>query len=464
MKSDESGSWGLSERGETLARFPTGDVVLGPMPFREDLFREVDRCLAAGGCPQGRLELESGETRLTCLIHDSVPFLAGLQERDVYSQVPLVELAGRARQLEQPTCTLIRSDNSCVLMVGVHFCKRPFLQGSTRLVNPAHVLRVLASEQQDAAMAFEREGTRTLLFLNKGQPARLFFGDPGDDPREGSLADRILLYAFADSAPPCRVDVFTNLKLAGDADRGTPLAELADATRPCPPAIVTVCMADGREVRKRPFLPPAMIIGRDPSCNLFIDNLAVSRRHARLVWERGHFLVEDLESANGTSVNGAPVTREIVTPGDSIEIGKFRITLIELPSAPSAPETVFMARPASARPAAPRWHLVGEGVSLALSGDVLLGSGDGVDVRVRGFFVNPVHARIVCGKDGAIEISGFGGGKVKVNGKKVARARLETGDEIAIGRSKLSVVSKPDDDGRDPAPPSGLPTAMLRAP
>ncbi len=127
MKSDESGSWGLSDRDDAPARFPTGDVVLGPMPYSEDLFREVDRCLAGGRCSEGRLELESAETRLTCLIHDSAPFLAGLQERDVYSQVPLVELASRARQLSQPTCTLIRTDNACVLMVGVHFCKRPLL-------------------------------------------------------------------------------------------------------------------------------------------------------------------------------------------------------------------------------------------------------------------------------------------------------------------------------------------------
>ncbi len=453
--SDESGSWGLSGKRGKLSRFPAGEVVLGPMPFDEGLFGAVDRCLAEGGCPQGRLELEAAETRLTCLIHDSAPFLAGLQERDVYSQVSLVELASRARQLHRATCSLIRSDNSCVLMVGVHFSKRPFLQGSTRLVNPAHVLRVLASEQQDAAMAFERGDTRTLLFLNKGQPARLFFGDPEDDPREGSLADRILLYAFADSAPPCRVEVFTNLKLSGDPDRNIPLAELADATRPCPPVIVTVAMADGREVRKRPFLPPAMIVGRDPTCNLFIDNVAVSRRHARLAWERGHFLVEDLESANGTSVNGAPVLRSpqggasgtIVAPGDRIEIGKFQINLVELPSVPSAPETMFMSQSPVVAPQA--CYLLGEGVSLKLTGDVLLGRGGGVDVQVRGFFVNPVHARITHGIAGVIEVSCFGSGKVKVNGKKVAGARLEIGDQLVVGRSRLSVAADPEQAGGD---------------
>ena len=436
MTDDSSIGWGLADGAGSLSRFPTGDRIVGPAAFDEELFAEVDRRLAAGECPEGRLELETAEARLVCLIHESAPFLAGLQERDVYSQVPLAELATRARELSGASCTLMRTDNSCVLMVGVHFCKRPYLQGSTRLVNPAHVLRVLARQRRDAAMAFERGGAITLLFLNKGEPARLFFGDPGDDPREGSLADRILLWAFADSAPPSKVEVFTSLKLPADRDRGTALAELAASTRPCPPATVFVHMADGREVRKRPFLPPSMIIGRDPTCTLFIDNLAVSRRHARLSWDRGHFRIEDLGSANGTSLAGHPIRHEVVSPGDVIEIGKFRITLSELSSLPTAPETMFVTRE---RPP-PGCRLVGEGVSLEVVSDVLLGRGEGVDVRARGFFVQPVHARITRGAAGGLELSCFGGGRVRVNGRKVASTRLEIGDEIVVGRTKLSLL------------------------
>lgn len=299
--------WGLEQEPSSLARFPPGEVVLPPTPFQECVFSEIDRLLAAGHCSEGRFEVEAAETRLTCLIHQSAPYLAGLLERDVYSQVPLYEFAGRVRQLAGATCSLQRSHNSVVLMAGVHFCRRPYLQGSTRLVNPAHVLRVLARQKEDAALAFERSDTRTLLFLNKGQPARLFFGDPREDPGEGGLNDRILLYAFADSAPPAKVEVFTSLKLPPDPDHGTPLATLAEATRPCPPVMVHIEMVDGREVRRRVFLPPSMIIGRDQTCTLFIDNLAVSRRHARLSWERGCFVVDDLGRA--PTAPGSTATR-----------------------------------------------------------------------------------------------------------------------------------------------------------
>lgn len=431
--------WGFGGETDSLPRFPAEEIVLGPMPFDEELFVEVDRLLALGRCPAGRLEVETSDTRLTCLIHQSAPFIAGLLERDVYSQVPLYDFTARARQLEGATCSLVRTDNSCVLMVAVHFCKRPYLQGSTRLVNPAHVLRVLAKQKHDAALAFERSGNRSLLFLSQGKPARLFFGDPSDDPGEGDLSDRILLYAFADSAPPGKVEVYTSLKLPADPDRGISLTRLAALTRPCPPAMIYVLKPNGEELRRRVFLPPSMVIGRDPTCTLFIDDLAISRQHARLSWEKGQFVVEDLKSANGTLHNGSRVQRAIVSSEDLIEVGKFQITIDELEENPTAPETLFMSGVQSSFPA----FLVGEDASTKLERDVILGRGKGVDIRADGIFVAAVHARITRSAEGDYLVSCFGNRKVRINGSKVSSSKLEIGDQMTIGISEFKLASGP---------------------
>lgn len=49
-----------------------------------------------------------------------------------------------------------------------------------------------------------------------------------------------------------------------------------------------------------------MDIGRDPTCGLVVDDIRVSKRHARLLWTGGGWRIEDLGSKNGTTVNGAP--------------------------------------------------------------------------------------------------------------------------------------------------------------
>ena len=62
-------------------------------------------------------------------------------------------------------------------------------------------------------------------------------------------------------------------------------------------------------------------IGRSPKCNLCLDDVNVSRRHAQIVRKEGDIIIEDLHSANGIFVNGQHVIRHPLMPGDRIRIG-----------------------------------------------------------------------------------------------------------------------------------------------
>ncbi len=420
-------------------RFPPGALLLPALPFATEILADVDRLVASGRCPEGRFEIETAESRLTCLIHRGRTLLAGLQEREVFSRVPLVEFASRAGQLREANCRLLASESAAVLMAAVHFCRRPVLQSTTDLVDPAHVLRLLEQARQDAAIAFERQGARTLFFLHRGRPARLYFGDPADDPGSGDLESRILGFAFSPGAPIFRVEVFTDLKIDPDPDAGATLEELAAAAAAPPPSDVTVTRPDGRELRRRPFVPPHMIIGRDPTADLFIDNLAVSRKHARLSWQRGGFVLEDLGSANGTEVNGESISRAELAAEDRIRIGKFEIAIERYEAMPRVQETIFM--PPANAPAP--GYLVGEGVSLRLDRDRIIGRGAGVDARARGFRVRPVHARVSFEDGETFRLTCFGRAKARVNGRRVGAAELEIGDTIGIGRSRFRLTSRP---------------------
>ena len=66
-------------------------------------------------------------------------------------------------------------------------------------------------------------------------------------------------------------------------------------------------------------------IGRRPYNHIVIDNMAVSGDHAVLQYDNGAFYVEDMNSTNGTSVNGIKVRRQQLKHGDIIGIAKFRI-------------------------------------------------------------------------------------------------------------------------------------------
>jgi hypothetical protein len=69
-------------------------------------------------------------------------------------------------------------------------------------------------------------------------------------------------------------------------------------------------------------------IGRSPDCEVFLDDVTVSRNHAVLVQEDGHFFVEDQGSLNGTFVNRKRIDRAPLEEGDELQVGKYRMTFI----------------------------------------------------------------------------------------------------------------------------------------
>ena len=68
-------------------------------------------------------------------------------------------------------------------------------------------------------------------------------------------------------------------------------------------------------------------IGRDPTSEIFLDDITVSRKHAQITRSAtGEFRIVDLGSLNGSYVNAHQVQDSGLTVGDEIQIGKFRLT------------------------------------------------------------------------------------------------------------------------------------------
>ncbi|MEX2275426.1 MAG: FHA domain-containing protein [Actinomycetota bacterium] len=66
-------------------------------------------------------------------------------------------------------------------------------------------------------------------------------------------------------------------------------------------------------------------VGRLPESDVFLDDVTVSRSHARIERRDGAFFVKDLGSLNGTYVNGERVDETKMASGDEIQVGKFKL-------------------------------------------------------------------------------------------------------------------------------------------
>jgi FHA domain len=76
---------------------------------------------------------------------------------------------------------------------------------------------------------------------------------------------------------------------------------------------------------------PVTLAGRHPNSDIFLDEVTASRRHAEFREENGEFRVIDLGSLNGTYVNGELVDSAVLTNGDEIQMGKYRLVFLTGP-------------------------------------------------------------------------------------------------------------------------------------
>jgi pSer/pThr/pTyr-binding forkhead associated (FHA) protein len=99
----------------------------------------------------------------------------------------------------------------------------------------------------------------------------------------------------------------------------------------------------GQSRRLVPLRSGGTIIGRSDSCDVVLDDLQVSRAHARVFQDPfDRWIVEDLHSHNGLLVEGRRGDRTAIAPGQSFGIGPFRLRIaVERSDRPQVDATIF---------------------------------------------------------------------------------------------------------------------------
>lgn len=83
---------------------------------------------------------------------------------------------------------------------------------------------------------------------------------------------------------------------------------------------------NGNVLREVALVKERIAIGRKPGNDIVLDNLAVSAEHAVIVTHEDDSFLEDLNSTNGTQVNGQPIKKHFLQNEDVIEIAQYRIS------------------------------------------------------------------------------------------------------------------------------------------
>ncbi|MEO6030821.1 MAG: FHA domain-containing protein [Burkholderiaceae bacterium] len=89
-----------------------------------------------------------------------------------------------------------------------------------------------------------------------------------------------------------------------------------------------VVSLDGVVIKEVQITKDKTTLGRRPYNDIVIDNLAVSGEHAVLQMVGADVFIEDLNSTNGTYINGKAVKKQLLSHNDTVEIGKYKIKFL----------------------------------------------------------------------------------------------------------------------------------------
>lgn len=219
-------------------------------------------------------------------------------------------------------------------------------------------------------------------------------------------------------------------------------------------AFITVTLGS-KVVEKRSFDQEIITIGRAPENDIVINNLAVSRNHAIIHKNGDKVVIKDLESANGTFVNGVRISETEFGNGDVMLVGKHVIKLnYEEDSKPEGDldfqtgggtvivdaktQEKFLRRLKGEYKASKL--ILPNGREVEINGDSFtIGNGDDSNLKIVGFFIRNPHARIIKGADGTYRIVSTGSflRSTRVNGIKIKEMALKDGDMIKIGKHEM---------------------------
>ena len=215
-------------------------------------------------------------------------------------------------------------------------------------------------------------------------------------------------------------------------------------------------------------------IGRVDDNTIKVDNMAVSSHHAKLIRENGDYVLIDLNSLNGTFVNGQKISKWILKNNDFITIGKHTLVYIDERAPKKSPlsgtselrspegtvmldmrtQQQLLEEAAAKKGMDKVGELVGALTFISDSkgqGEIdlskritMIGKGKEAEIKIKGFFLPNISAVISRRPAGYFLSHSEGRAIPKVNGESVkGQVKLKDGDIIEITGLKMQFFLKP---------------------
>jgi len=269
---------------------------------------------------------------LVLFILQGEPYAAAVSSNNAFKPIDLYSYFSGLGANKQALLSLFSVDPVFFKSLLVFSHKKPTTRATMELINLDRLLEELEEEKKEIVLGFRQEEGIDLFYFREGKMVSSYYLYPDRVTKEGSLMEQLLVYTYtAASKNPIDVLVFQDVQVP-------PAKDMVPSTEFLSMGVMKYFLVSNPEliissergvVKTLKVEKGQITIGRGPQNDLVVEDDKASREHAVMIRQGNKYILKDLDSLNGTLLNGESVKVETLKDEDRIKIGNHTILFLE---------------------------------------------------------------------------------------------------------------------------------------
>jgi hypothetical protein len=310
--------------------FPEGQSIFKDKLQTPDFFPlvldEIDR---AGESFNGIMRIDESDAAYFLFFLNGDAYAAGCIKDGKTLPISIKDfLRQMSTVVEHRTISLFKTDPVLFKGMLVFLQREPSIKATTDMLNLDNILRQIKDEKITAFVILKKNNLHNFFYFHSGELKMAHSTDVSLPQEDFPDIEQMLLYAYPSDKTIVELMIYRDIKTSAAIDKGELKPLLI--TELVPPVSrparedramrVRIEITDGPNRGNKFNVPLPCTIGRRDA-DIRVRDMTVSRRHASLESSGGRIIFKDLDSTNGSMVNGKPVKEIELSDGDIIQIG-----------------------------------------------------------------------------------------------------------------------------------------------
>ena len=314
----------------SIINLPSGKIIMPPQAFTlEPIEHILEELCAPGHDFTGFIKVVSGENLYLLFFYNSRPYTAAKTTNNAPSNISLRDYFSTLGSLENSKALLsIHATDPVLLKSLLIFFQNPVtVKAPAKLLNLETTINQIQREGSDALIVLQKQQHINFFFFKNNTPGAAYYSDTNFQiPIDSTIESQMLAYALQ-PGEQINASIFRVTATTEDSDamvlsqlemfrlmRGENKQEIDGEN-------LVLKVLYGPQKGEVLTGPVPCVLGRKDT-DIVVNDPLVSKRHAVLQLVNGSLLLMDMNSTNGTFVNGSRIKQQAIIQGDVIMLGE----------------------------------------------------------------------------------------------------------------------------------------------